>query len=529
MILVLVLIIFSPITKTFYQQDEWQGYGLYLAGGQKYIFQNVGSVAGMLLGEGRILSNYIYYLFFKHLPLNVLPFAIFSIFFHFVNSVLVFSLINKFLKNLLFAIFGAFFFVLNSVSQNAITWPAASPGILPATTLIILSIFTFLNYVEKGGKKWLFATFVLLYVSLLFKEMGIYLFLFFPLASLLFAKVNVKRFLLDYWPFLTFFLINTFFRVSQFRAVGSEQALFLTGATNAYWQTLLARAFSYPLTSFSLVFVPPEPFLWFARSLTNIYYPFVTPQLFILIAQTVVLDLLAVSLTFILFFVVSLLVRVVSKNERKYIGFAVGFILFSFLPYIIIGKSYAYLESRYYYLASVCAAVIFAWLVKTIFEKTRVPTFKILVLLFAFYFLGEHLKYLRTNVSNEVLIGQERKLFLTQLLGQLPALANDKNVILIKSDRDFYVEGNKIPFQQGTGHMLMSVYYPSGEIPSELLKESYLFEIGSQGYREVVEGGFGFFTDQEKLSEIVKLHRLPADSVVSFYYHSSERRLERIK
>jgi hypothetical protein len=522
---IIIFTVFGKLTQTFYRQDEWLGYGFYLSQGFKFVFCNVKSISGLILGQGRVLSTFIYYLFFKFFPLNATPIAIFSIIFHLINSILVFYLSKRIFKKIFPAFLGSLFFVLNSVSQNAVAWPAAVAGTLPSTTLIILSVFTFLKFLEKKGRKWIVLTFLLLYISLFFKETSIYLFLYLPLASLLFEKFNLKKFLSTYWPFLGFFLINSAFRVLELRAVQTELALFLTGSSQAYWQTLLTRAILYPLTSFSLTFVPSEPFLWFARSLTNIYYPFFPSEQFILIAQTVVLDLLALGLSFLIFILIFVLAKNSDKVERKNVGFFVGFMLFSFLPYIIIGKSYAYLESRYFYLPTFAAGVILAWFLGKILEKIKISFLSFLLFFLFFLFLAVHLKYLRIKLSNGVLISQERKSFLTQLSQQIPNLSQNKNVFYITSDRDYYVEGNKIPFQQGIGHALMVLYYDSGKIPGDFLREGYLFEIGGQGYKEIDEKGFGYFSDLSALMELVEKNKSLKNSIYALYYDSINQRL----
>lgn len=527
-----ILFVFFPLTKTFYQQDEWLGYGSYLARGIEFIFFNTKSIFGFILGEGRVLSALLYYFSFKFFPFNVVPIALFSIIFHILNTILVFVLIKKIFKKTLPAFLGSLFFAFNSVSQGAVTWPATIVGTLPSTTLIILSVFTFIVFLEKKIGKWLVLTFLLLYISLFFKETSIFLFLYLPIVSLLFERVNLKKFLSTYWPFIGFFLVDTFFRVSELRTANLQQTLFLEGSSPSYWQTLLTRAVLYPLTSFSLTFVPSEPFLCFARSLTKIYYPFIMPQQFILFAQTAVLDLLSICLTFLILTITSIFLKFSNRQENKYIKFIIGFLFFSFLPYILISKNYAYLESRYYYLPSFAGGIILAWLIIKIMEiinKTKIHYLKPLIVIIFILFLFSHLKYLENSISNEVAIAKERISFLIQLNQFTPSLKSDRNIFYIDSDVDFYISGNKTPFQQGMGYTLMTIYYKDGKIPQDFLKEGYLYEIGSQGYKEEGNYGFGYFTDNNQLEKTVRKYKLSKENVVSFYYHTPDKRLEKVR
>lgn len=523
-----ILFAFFPLTKSFYQQDEWLAYGSYLARGTQFIFFNAKNIFGFILGEGRVLSTLIYYFFFKLFPFNVVPIALFSIIFHILNTILVFVLIKKIFKKILPAFLGSLFFAFNSVSQGAVTWPATIVGTLPSTTLIILSVFTFIEFLEKKIGKWLVLTFLLLYISLFFKETSIFLFLYLPIASLLFERVNLKKFLSTYWPFIGFFLVDTFFRVSELRTANLQQTLFLEGSSPSYWQTLLTRAVLYPLTSFSLTFVPSEPFLWFARSLTKIYYPFIMPQQFILFAQTAVLDLLSICLTFVILTITSIFLKFSNRQESKYIKFIIGFLFFSFLPYILISKNYAYLESRYYYLPSFAGGIILAWLVLKIMEiinKTRIYFLKPLIIVIFVLFLLCHLKYIEKNISGDVAISRERMSFLAQLKQFIPKLEGERNIFYIDSDSDFYVSGNKVPFQQGTGYTLMTIYYKDGKIPQGFLKEGYLYEIGSQGYKEEGDYSFGYFSKLDSLKDAVKTNNLSKEIIIGLYYDSKRGRL----
>ena len=527
-LIVVIVAVYFPIRNTFYQQDEWLGYGLYLAKGYETIWQSTGGFLGIIFGQGRILTNLLYFLFYKYFPLNVFPIAIFAITLHIANTLIVFFLAKKLFKNTLPAFLGSLFFAVSSVSQSAITWPAASINTLPSTTLILISLIFYFRYLENFREKWMILSFVFVYLSLFFKETGVFLFFLLPLFSLIYKKQSLGAFIKRYWYYLGPAFLIVIYRIWGFKSESGEVALFLTGSSHAYWQTLLTRAVLYPLTSFSLTFVPSEPFLWFARSLSKIYYPFIMPQQFILIAQTVVLDLLALSLTFIILILIFFLMRCSVRTERKHIGFFVGFMLFSFLPYIVIGKSYAYLESRYFYLPTFAAAIIIAWFAKKIFEKVKAPFLKLLFFLLLVYFLGVHFKYLENNISGEILISQERKSFLSQLSRYIPNLSQDKNVFFIKSDQSYYVDGNRIPFQQGTGYTLMSWFYSPDRIPQNFLEKGYLYDIGAQGYREEDGMGFGYFFDIPSLMVAAKDNKFDKKSIYAFNYDSKKQALSDI-
>ena len=522
---IIIILIFGGITKTFYQQDEWLGYGLYLARGPGMIMQSTDGFLGIILGQGRILTNLLYFLFYKYFPLNVLPIAVFAITFHIINTLIVFFLAKKLFKKTLPAFLGSLFFALNSVSQSAVTWSAASINTLPSTALILIALIFYFRYLESFKEKWMVLSFAFVYLSLFFKETGVFLFLLLPLSSLIYKKQNLWVFIKRYWYFFAATFLIVSFRIWGFKAEPGQVALFLTGSSHVYWQTLFTRSILYPLSSFSLTFVPSEPFLWFARSLSKIYYPFIMPQQFILIAQTVVLDLLALGLTFTILILIFFLTRCSIKVERKHVGFFVGFMLFSFLPYIIISKSYAYLDSRYYYLASVGWGIIFAWILNLVIEKMKIKFVRVLTVCLFLVFIFIHIKVVVSDIADLVTQSRTRISILNQISSLVPKLTSNKNVFYVTGDADFYLPGNKIPFQQGFGYTLLTWYGKRSEYPANFFDNTSLFEIGKEGYYEAGGYGFGYFPDLEKLKDEIRKNKFSKDEITAFYYSSKDQKV----
>src|SRR3989344_5949416 len=85
-----------------------------------------------------------------------------------------------------------------------------------------------------------------------------------------------------------------------------------------------------------------------------------------------------------------------------------------------------------------------------------------------------------------------------------------------------------LPFQQGSGYTLMVLYYNSGKIPKSFLKDGFLFEIGSQGYKESDNMGFGFFTDKKELEKAVTNYNLPPSSILHLQYLWQDNKLVRV-
>ncbi|MEK7497415.1 MAG: hypothetical protein AAB656_00670 [Patescibacteria group bacterium] len=524
----LILVVYLPITKTFYLQDEWLGYGLYLTKGTGMILQSTGSLLGAILGQGRILTNLLYFLFYQYSSLNIFPVAVFAITLHIVNTLVVFLLAKRLFRNTLSAFLGSLFFAVNSVSQSAITWSAASVNTLPSTTLILISLILYFKYLKSSRVRWIILSFVTVYLSLLFKETGVFMLLLLPLFSLVYKKQTTRDFIKTYWYYLASVFLIVAYRIWGFRSESGDVALFLTGSSKYFYESLVVRSILYPLTSFSLSIVPPELFLNFARYLTNVYYPFIPEAQFILIAQTVVLDVISIVLSGIIIFIIFMLLKITTPRVKKFVVMWLVFLFVSFLPYIIISKNFSYLESRYYYLASAVWGVIFAWVASLIAEKIKSKYIKAAFLIIFILFLYIHASIVIKDINKLVGESQTRINILNQLSEIKPKLDGKKNVVLVTGDTDYYLPGNKVPFQQGFGYTLMAVYYPSGNIPREFLKEGYLFDIGSQGIKESGEYAFGYFSNSKELEVEIKRYKIQSDSVLRLYYNSKNGRLMQI-
>lgn len=530
-----VLIIFGGVLGSFYEQDEWLGIGNYLTGQTNKFCLNTEKPLGILIGEGRQLSSFITCFSYNYFPFNTAPLAVYRILLHFINSVLVFILIKKLLGRTIPALVGALFFAVNSVSQSAVTWFAAH-GTLPATTMVVVSLLALLkgirfNEKEEGkvNKKWLIISFAALYVSFLFKQIAVFMFLLFPLAIFFYTPPAKRRNLSNYlskkyFPiFLTFILFIGFW-VVKFKSISGPSALFLNSTSPDFYQTLLARSILYPLTSFSLIFVPPEFFLNFGRFVTNIYYPIFPPEQFILIAQTVVLDMLAILLSFSLFVLLFFLSRKTDDKNKKILWFFVLFSLFSFLPYVVVAKSFAYLESRYYYLAAISSAFILSWLVNVVWLKSK--RVGVALSLFSLLLVATHGLTVERDVARQAELARERESFLSQLTTIKPTLENKSNMFLVTGSDDFYLSGNKAPFQNGVGHILAVWYfYHTGGVPVELIKTGRLFELGSQGYFEYEGLGFGYFSDTNRLKEAIAKYNLSSATIVALYYDAKGKNI----
>lgn len=514
LLLIISLSIYLPLVNIFFMQDRWLVMGKILSLKSGYILLDFPGILRTIFGEGRFLARVITY-FLMINPFNPIPNNIYSIVFHTLNSLLVFKLINDITDNKRISFLTSLFFTASGVSFGAVIWPAASIVTLTSATFIIISLIYYFKFLKNGKNKHIFICFISLFISLQFKEIGIILFLIYPLGLILYKKIKIKNLLKRYWFPITALLFVIYYRISYFKKFTEPIALYLTGSNDNYLKTLLFRFFYYPLTSSSQTLVPAQILIPISRRLTDIFLPSYEGVSYLVMAETTVLDIVSLVLTFFVLFTVYFIYRKVNVLVKKNLLFFLIFVLSSFFPYIIIKKSFSYLDSRFYYLGVLGMSVLLAELFKAINVHK-----KSLVYMALLFLLIPHMLVVREEIKKQIDVSKVRKEFIIEF-NQLEIKNSNKDTIFyVTGDTDYYLMGHKVPFQAGMGYILMVLYYNSGKIPIDLLKQGYLFEIGSQGYREVNGVGYGYFSDIDLLSAFVKNNNLNKDLIISLYYNS---------
>ena len=517
-----IVFTFWNLPQTFYQQDEWQVLGHNLVQGTNNIIKYT-SPLQLLFGEGRPLVRALNLIFFGVFKFTIAPIAYFSLLVHLINSVLVYYLIKKFITNKVAATLGTMFFALNGVSYQAVTW-AAAMNTLSATTLILLSILSYLNFFERNEKKWLFYSLFLTISSLFLKEIGSFLFIFFPILYFFYSKKhtlveNVKVNFL----FITYGLLSIFFRLGElFLATDKKVGVFVMGG-KGFGEKVLLHLVLYPITGLFQIFFPPLLIYDFAKKIAHLQYSFITTTpLSEIVSQTIIADMIAVIGAFTIVIFIFLINRSEKSKHMRFLILSFLLILFSFLPYAVLYRGGSYTDSRYYYLAAIGGGMLFGYIFNFFLQK------KIIIAAIAIFFgsvlILNHGKMIKKEIRQQVQIGNQRLFILKTIKDSYPTL-KDKNIFYITSRQDYIVPKNTLPFQQGIGYTLMVWYYQTGKIPTEFLNNNFLWDMGSQEYKEIDNKGFGFFSDFHSLLFTYKNNELSPESVISFYWDNRSNKL----
>lgn len=525
---VLIWFVYHDLFLTFYQQDEWMALGHFFTEGLG-AFLSVYSPLSLIGGGGRLLAQPIYYIIYTLFPFQVGPFMAFAIILHFLNSLLLFFLIKKITKNNLLALISSLFFATSSVLMQGVSWISASVNTLPSALFVIVSLYFYFKFLDNFKKKFLYLSFLSSLVSYFFKESSIFIFILLPLIYIIFSKRKVKLWDLIkvHWIILAYAIIAIIARISDLFLNFRGTASFVI-ENNHPWQKILLNIFFYPIESFSQSFIYPG-FMWnLSEMLLKINYPrLASTNFFVVLRETIAADFISIILSFI-FFSVLFIVYLRLKEYRKLIIFALLFTFLSFLPFVVLDKGNAYLDSRYFYMGVAGAGILFAIFIESLrrmFDKIFGPRLGIaIVLIIPFVYFAIQVKIIRNDIREQIILSDQKVKFLSDLKNYLPNFS-PKSIIYITGDTSFYAPNNKTPLQEGPGFTLMVWYYKDGGIPKDLIAKNFLWDINSEGYRSAGNGGFGYFYDLEKLNAAVRDEHLDKKTVFGFYYKGSEMKL----
>lgn len=532
-LLAIILVTYYQLFFTFYQQDEWGTLGHAMTQGLKG-FLSGNSMASIIAGAGRPLAIPIQFIFYKFFPFQIAPFVLFAISLHFINSILLFIMVRKISKNTFISVLSSLFFTTASVGQQAVSWAAASTTTLPSTLFVLLAIYSYLFFLKKEDKKFIYLSFLFGIISYLFKESAIIIFLFLPFMFILYnkEKLSLLPIFKKHLIFLLAILYLVFIRIIDLLTIAKQTNFFLTYNSPTFLSVLF-HAFLYPLESVSQIFIPDRVMFPLANYFVSTLYTRLSYSPVLEIAsETIGAEMISFIISIIFLCIVGI-IYILDKQKRKIISFGLIFIFISFIPLVMLTKGNAYLESRYFYLGVVGGAIIFGIFfdcIRSILSEKLKLNLKyatiIVGVIVSSYFVYQ-VSIISQDLKTQVDYARERKSLLasiTKMYGMLP----DKAIVYISGNSDFYVVNNKIPFQQGTGFTLMVWYYNTGKIPKEFIDENFLWELTSQGYKEIGNKGFGYFWNLNDLKKEIIEKKLNTDKVVAFYYDSNSKEIRDI-
>lgn len=536
LIFLVIFIVFTywSLPNTFFQQDEWLTFisDIYFhSKGLKGIVESFFPVDAVshFNPASRIFAWYEYVVYYTNFSL----YAWQSIILHILNAFLLYFFVLTWVRIKKVAVITALFFGVNSIPSQAVTWVAAANSYEVPVSLIILSIFFFRRFITQhhDHKKNIIISLLLLFISLMFHEVGIFLLLFYT-AMVFIQKKLRRRELLTVFSYSLIVFIFIFFLVRAPFFFGFKSALPET--TDISLPSIAVypyRLLSISAKSFAGNFVPEKILIGLSDHAVRLAYPqFVTsdnvPNPFI--TQSVVFDLVSYIISILIVSLILLFVpRVTEKKFLEPLVWSLLFIPASLLPYaFVLGKAgYAsILEPKFFYVSSIGASIIIAVVSYSLISTfSKKPIGKAFVCVLLSLYIVSHIYAVRSNISNLVKIGKQRKSFLTFIQSSYPRLPQ-KVIFFTQSDTAYYgmPDAEKIlPVQIGFGKMLMIWYQKEESFLGCMYEDQFLLPILEEGFLYCDGRGFGYFRQYDKLLQAMRENHLKPEDVIAYSWHGN--------
>ncbi len=580
---ILIFLAYSKLFNSYFESDEWFYFTYYFPlTRQPYGFLN--SILATIISANYIsggqhvvpIASLIYFLNTKFFGLNFVPYAFMSLFFHTINSFLVFL----FLKTLLYkkagfmqntySILGSFFFAISPVPMHAITGFAAFYGqnVLSVTFFILCLLFYKLAFIKKE-KKLIYLSVVFVFLAVFTKESTTFIFLVLPLMTLLEKRIFslkflgkiyliclttyfIFRFLIPGIIILPEQLINSYISHSSSNQSGKITAESVNMVTVNFPNIpeinknllgeLIFRSITFPIRMIGSIFLPSQTAFQIAQLIIPVIYPSIPGDSGVVQSaftnysgQSSFIYLL--SIIIIIFCLKSVLKfkKLKRPDEAKSIIVGLSILALGALPLVPIIFTFPtwgyaiYFDSRHYYNPAVGAAILFPFLIFELskfvakFLNTR-KIFLVTLTIFLLWFInntyvfGKSIKLFTQNYS------VERRESLRQLMHYLPSL-KEKTVFYF--DKDGQAPFGSLPFFTSVPQALTIAYYKSSPLPDSFFNKP-LFSGNPEGYQFSQGRGFGYYLSKKNLSQDLSFGNFNIEDIYGFYYYGGTGKLNDI-
>lgn len=516
---IISLLFYINLFNTFYQQDEWMALGYFFGYGP------IGTLTGvpfirLITGEGRPFIWPLHVLFYWLLPFQIWPLALFSVLVQPMIGILVFIIAYLLTGSMVGAWVAGLFFLFSYNGSQAVSWFATSTVTLSSTFFGLLSVICLLIYIRNKRIWNLVAAQMSVIFSYFFKESGFMFVLFLPFLYIIMekGKKTVIKALHIFSPIIIYFSFAIVMKTTQLLAPVYQDDKFV-GRSSGGFLKIIENALFYPILSFSQLFIPFSLVKKINPNFAEI--SFKTDTIFVGLS-IILLILVAFSIYFF-------------KKDRKPLILSLVFTLCSFVPYAVLERGASYLSLRYFYVGMIGASLLAGTYASILWRRitklrhiVRVTICGFIFLFMAFY-VYKNIQFISRDIQLQVLDARERMTILNEIKNLYPVLPKNP-VFYITGDHPgyYYIENQKVPFQQGMGYTLMIWYYPNGEIQNDFLRTESVFfwDINAEGYREANEYGFGYYWNKESLLSDLKKKKFSKDQIISFYYFGGDRKLK---
>lgn len=536
------IITFGKLPFSFFLQDEWLIIGTYLHLDKANIDWLHKFFIYKQLTHLVPFTHLVSYSQFELFRINFFLYGVVAIAIHLINALLVYHLSFLLLRKKFLSFVSGFLFLISSISHQGFTWIATTIGTSFSTLFLLLSLIFFTKYLNdsQSQKRNLLLSALFLIISLLFKEISIFAFLFLAIFWFIYKRkdfTKARMALVTFFPFgilyLAIRIINLI--IINISNTGTEAAFVQPGL-----EVYLFRIFILPLRFISQGILPQEFIIGISNKLVNLTYPLfknseelrlLTPHIIESVGADIVsyffsVIIICISIFFIVFY------KRKEEHFSKIILLSLIFICLSSFPFILVPGKAGYnslIDGRHFYVTEIFTSILLSSIGFSFYlllRKSRVILIILFVtfMLFSFY----HITSIRRELHQNVQIGNLRKGILEKIYTDYPRLP--RNVIFyVESDKAYYglaPEDKILPFQSGFGQTLLVWYNEHGEpFPACFFEDQFLYVQVSEGYRECGGRGFGFFRKMKSLKSAIQKQNINAVTIIGFSYSSSTNTL----
>lgn len=563
-----ILVIYRDLFFSYFEADEWFHFTQYFPLTKKPDGLLIAILSPFIhtsaLSGGQHVNPVAAVIFFLNTTffgMNYAPYAFMSLFFHAVNSFLIFFVMKLFLpknkKYFNFSLLGGVFFALASTPAHTVTGAAPFYGEnIFAVTFALLCII-FLKYAyHRKKKKYLFISLLFLFCALFSKETASYLFFLVPvivliekrvfsftyLGKLFFSCIVLYIFIRFFIPHVPSFFEQTTYQQQQTKIVdtGTIVSRDLSIYDNLPAEVLL-RTITFPIRMMGTVFVSRPT----VESIAKLMAPIVVPQpsvgdhasqvQFVNSAGNFVVIYL-ISFGLFLFFIRQTItfIKQKQKEEARLIALGVAIIVLSALPLVAVLFSFprwgydSYFDSRHYYNPTIGAALLFPFLFWSIVTATakvfRGKGVRFISCLLLLLWLWYTLPLLTFNIQYSAnRYSADRREFVSQLQQLLPKLPK-KIVFYIETDGKS-IFGPSLPFYTSVPQAISVVYYNRSPLPNSFYRKP-LFGGKPEGYQYHDGQGFGYYSSKKSLADALVAKQFTVDDIYGFYYEAEKGKLD---
>lgn len=532
--------------NTYFAQDEWNGFGVVLFHAHQPILEWFNISTSLHFFPFNILAWLGMFRLFQY---NAEYYAVLAILLQAIAAYVAYRLAFLLSKSFPVAFLTGVLFLTNARSRTAFLHLGVFLNTLP---FFIFSILFFL-YLSKIARKSVFRVrdaFVLLALFLtavFFREEAVILI---PLLSVFLFIYNKKSISRANIKFFTVFYFFTFcflvYRVGlQVLNPGADSI-----SSRSFFQTYL-----YNLSTF--------PYKLIVQNIIDGYY---VVQLFVINTVSRIypaalpfesINTALLDFSFLVVFnIFAVLFFLITKNNKdklfwKNVLFCGILVVFNAGVLAAIGRPMVRIEERYLYFSGFAVLFIFSLLIVYLYKlKTKIfildLVLKMSVLAIIIIILSTSYGTIQNDLKTAQAQGLVRKKIIADITQLHPTIPK-KTIFYVEcrstctKNAEFGLTNNIVlPFSSGPGWIILLQYakdkevayepffrryngegivwfWQTGEFKKVPVKE-FLWDMGSQGYREINGYGFGYFTDKTLLQEALRKNNLSKEIVIGLEY-----------